>query len=248
MPKVLVTFAFCGLAVAFACGDTSGPRAGLNIVSGAGVSDTVLSTFKPPLTVQLLDGDRQPMSGQTVYFNTDGFVLAAPIDDPGFVTDRLPVITNASGDASVWLEAKQWAAQGKVVVEAPSGQSTTTLPWAAHCFASSHTDASPLALVITGRRSVTNPGSSIGAANTKPFVLKYTVWPDIGWRFPSRSWTVSGGLKVESTVSDTPAPDTIFRPAWGPLVSPHAARPNARLRMRAPRPRRRLATTIGGAA
>ena len=97
-----------------ACGDTSGPHAGLNIVSGAGVSDTVLSTFKPPLTVQLLDGDRQPMSGQTVYFNTDGFVLAAPIDDPGFVTDRLPVITDASGDASVWLEAKQWAATGKV--------------------------------------------------------------------------------------------------------------------------------------
>ncbi len=83
MPKVLVTFAFCGLAVAFACGDTSGPRAGLNVVSGAGVSDTVLSTFKPPLTVQLLDGDRQPMSGQTVYFNTNGFVLAAPIDDDG---------------------------------------------------------------------------------------------------------------------------------------------------------------------
>ena len=134
MPKVLVTFAFCGLAVAFACGDTSGPRAGLNIVSGAGVSDTVLSTFKPPLTVQLLDGNRQPMSGQTVYFNTNGFVLAAPIDDPGFVTDRLPVITNASGDASVWLEAKQWAAQGKVVVEAPSGQSVdlyyTVLPGA----------------------------------------------------------------------------------------------------------------------
>src|SRR5260370_37516483 len=98
----------------------------------------------------------------------------------------------------------------------------TTFPVAAHCFASSHTDASPLASVITGRRSVTNPGSLIGAANTKPFVLKYTVWPDIGWRFPSRSWTVSGGLNVESTVSDRPAPDTMFRPAPGPLVSPHA--------------------------
>src|SRR5437868_890087 len=134
MPKILVTFAFCGLAVAVGCGDPSGPRAGLNIVSGAGVSDTVLSTFKPPLTVQLLDGDRQPMSGQTVYFNTNGFVLAAPIDDPGFVTDRLPVITDASGDASVWLEAKQWAATGKVVIVAPSGQSVdlyfTVLPGA----------------------------------------------------------------------------------------------------------------------
>src|SRR6267154_1847368 len=98
----------------------------------------------------------------------------------------------------------------------------TTFPVAAYCFASTQTDASPFASVITGRRSITNPGSSIGAANTKPFVLKYTVWPDIGWRFPSRSWTVSGGLKVESTVSDAPAPDTTFRPARGPLVSPHA--------------------------
>src|SRR2546423_10958002 len=123
MPKVLVTFAFCGLAVAFACGDTSGPRAGLNIVSGAGLSDTVLSTFKPPLTVQLLDGNRQPMSGQTVYFNTNGFVLVAPIDNPGFVIGRLPVITDASGDASLWVEATQYAATGKVVIVAPSGQS-----------------------------------------------------------------------------------------------------------------------------
>jgi hypothetical protein len=132
--NVLLTLAFGGLAFAFGCGDTSGPRSGLNIVSGAGLSDTVLSTFKPPLTVQLLDGNRQPMSGQTVYFNTNGFVLAAPINDPGFVTDRLPVITDASGDASVWLKAKQWAAQGKVVVEAPSGQSVdlyyTVLPGA----------------------------------------------------------------------------------------------------------------------
>ncbi|HMC17586.1 MAG TPA: hypothetical protein VKH16_00085, partial [Gemmatimonadales bacterium] len=134
MPKVLVTFAFCGLAVAFACGDTSGPRAGLNIVSGAGLSDTVLSTFKPPLTVALLDGNRQPMSGQTVYFNTNGFVLVAPIDDPEFVRNRLPAITDSSGHASVWVEAKQWAATGKVVIVAPSGQSVdlyfTVLPGA----------------------------------------------------------------------------------------------------------------------
>src|SRR5437879_13557733 len=105
-----------GLAFGLAaCGDTSGPRAGLNIVSGAGVSDTVLSTFKPPLTVQLLDGDRQPMSGQTVYFNTNGFVLAAPIDDPGFVTDRLPVITDASGDAPLGLVADPVAGHGAVL-------------------------------------------------------------------------------------------------------------------------------------
>src|SRR6266576_7286073 len=103
MPKILVTGAFVGCAATLACGNPNGPRAGLNIVSGAGVSDTVLSTFKPPLTVVLLDGNRQPMSGQTVYFNTNGFVLAAPIDDPGFVTDRLPVLTDARGYASVWL-------------------------------------------------------------------------------------------------------------------------------------------------
>src|SRR5260370_22838967 len=108
----------------------------------------------------------------------------------------------------------------------------TTFPVAAYCFASTQTDAYPLASVVAGRRSITNPGSLIGATNTKPFVLKYTVWPDIGWRFPSRSWTVSGGLKVESTVSDRPAPDTMFRPERGPLVSPHpnanARPPNAR--------------------
>jgi len=132
--NVLLTLAFGGLAFAFACGDTSGPRSGLNIVSGANVSDTVLSIFKPPLTVQLLDGNLQPMSGQTVYFNTNGFVLVAPIDDPGFVIDRLPATTDASGDASVWVEAKQYAATGKVVIVAPSGQSVdlyyTVLPGA----------------------------------------------------------------------------------------------------------------------
>ena len=132
--NVLLTLAFGGLAFAFACGDTSGPRSGLNIVSGANVSDTVLSIFKPPLTVQLLDGNLEPMSGQTVYFNTNGFVLVAPIDDPGFVIDRLPATTDASGDASVWVEAKQYAATGKVVIVAPSGQSVdlyyTVLPGA----------------------------------------------------------------------------------------------------------------------
>jgi len=126
----ILSLAF-GLA---ACSDASGPRAGLNIVSGANVSDTVLSIFKPPLTVQLLDGNLQPMSGQTVYFNTNGFVLVAPIDDPGFVIDRLPATTDASGDASVWVEAKQYAATGKVVIVAPSGQSVdlyyTVLPGA----------------------------------------------------------------------------------------------------------------------
>src|SRR6266700_2465260 len=74
------------------------------------------------------------MSGQTVYFNTNGFVLVAPIDDPGFVIDRLSATTDSSGDASVWVEAKQYAATGKVVIVAPSGQSVdlyfTVLPGA----------------------------------------------------------------------------------------------------------------------
>src|SRR5256886_13734674 len=109
----------------------------------------------------------------------------------------------------------------------PLGATMTTFPVAAYCFASTQTDAYPLASVITGRRSITNPGSSIGATSTKPLVLKYTVWPDIGWRSPSRSWTVSGGLKVESTVSDRPAPDTDIMPTRWPLVAPPRASPDA---------------------
>src|SRR2546430_13612807 len=86
----------------------------------------------------------------------------------------------------------------------PLGATMTIFPVAAYCFASTQTDAYPLESVMTGRRSRTNSGSSIGATNTKPLVLKYTVWPDIGWRFPSRRATVIGGLKVGRTVSDTP--------------------------------------------
>jgi len=133
MRKVLGTVAFGGLAFALACGDTSGPRSGLNIISGAGLSDTVGSILKPPLTVVLLDGNLQPMSGQTVYFNS-GTVLVAPIDDPGFVINRLPVITDASGQAAVWVEFSFSAGAGKVVIVAPSGQSVnayyTVLPGA----------------------------------------------------------------------------------------------------------------------
>ena len=134
MRKVLVTLAFAGLAFALACGDTSGPRSGLNIVSGAGLSDTVGSIVQPPLTVVLLDGNLQPMSGQTVYFNTSDLLLVAPIDNPGFVIDRLPVITDINGQAAVWVEFQLAAGTGKVVIEAPSGQSVeahyTLLPGA----------------------------------------------------------------------------------------------------------------------
>jgi hypothetical protein len=133
MRNVLVTLAFGGLALALACGDTSGPRSGPNIMSGAGLSDTVGSILKPPLTVVLLDGNLQPMSGQTVYFNS-GTVLVAPIDDPGFVINRLPVITDGNGQAAVWVEFTFSAGAGKVVIVAPSGQSVnayyTVLPGA----------------------------------------------------------------------------------------------------------------------
>lgn len=118
--KVLAV-AFGGLAFALACGDSSGPRPGLNVLSGDNLSDTVGSTLKPPLTVELLDGNNQPVSGQTVYFGS-GTVLVAPIDDPGFVTDRLPVITNGGGQAAVLVEFTYSAGLGNVVITAPNGQ------------------------------------------------------------------------------------------------------------------------------
>src|SRR5258708_8884101 len=87
----------CTFALLIACSDPSGPHAGINIVSGSNLSDTVASIFSPSLVVQLLDGNLQPMSGQTAYFNTNPFVLLAPVVDPGFVIDRLPVTTDAGG-------------------------------------------------------------------------------------------------------------------------------------------------------
>jgi Tol biopolymer transport system component len=73
------------------------------------------------------------MSGQTVYFNS-GTVLVAPVNDPGFVTDRLPVITNGGGQAAVLVEFTFSAGLGEVMVVAPNGQSVkahyTVLPGA----------------------------------------------------------------------------------------------------------------------
>src|SRR5947207_1755185 len=98
----------------------------------------------------------------------------------------------------------------------------TTFPAPAAYFASTHTAAYPLASVVTGRWLITNPGSLSGATSNTELVLKYRVWPDIGWRFPSRSTTVRDGLKMEPTVSERPAPDTMFSPERGPLGLPHA--------------------------
>src|SRR6266550_3330027 len=148
MRNVLVAVIFGSLAVA--CGNPSGPRSGLNILSGDNMSDTVGSVLHPPLTVELLDGDLQPISGDTVYFSSGGPVLVAPINDPGFVINRLPAITDASGQAAVWVEFKTSVAPG-VVTASANGQAVqahyTVLPGsAAHVRA----DPSDTALYVGG--------------------------------------------------------------------------------------------------
>jgi WD40 repeat protein len=121
------------ILLAVACTDPTGPHPGLTILSGGGLSDTIGSILHPPLTVQLLDKNLQPAAGQTVYFGS-GTVLVAPIDDPGFVINRLPVITDANGLASVWVEFKTSAGHGDVTISV-NGQSArayyTVLPGAA---------------------------------------------------------------------------------------------------------------------
>ena len=122
-PEAFVTrghAALAGLAVVLccSCGDPSGPRPGLNLVQGGGASDTVGTRLHPPLTVQLLDSHRNPVPGATVYFGTGGPVLVAPLDDPSFVINRLPVITDASGQAAAWVQFLMAAGPGNVVVSA----------------------------------------------------------------------------------------------------------------------------------
>jgi len=130
MPAIIVSGA---CACLLTCGNPNGPRAGLTIVSGANLTDTVGSVMKPALGVVLLDDNLRPMSGQTIQFKTNNFVLVAPIGDPGSALNGLPVITDASGYASVWVRPKA-PGTGKVVVVAPSGQSLdvyyTVLPGA----------------------------------------------------------------------------------------------------------------------
>ena len=116
--KGLAALAGLALALVCSCGDPSGPRPGLNLVQGGGASDTVGTRLSPPLTVQLLDSHRDPIPGATVYFGTGGPVLVSPLDDPGFVTNRLPVITNAAGQAAAWVQFKFSAGPGDVVVSA----------------------------------------------------------------------------------------------------------------------------------
>ena len=123
MRAMMVSSTIIGLAWSLSCGDPNGPREGLNVLSGNLLTDTVGALFRPPLAVRLLDGNLQPMGNQTVYFNTNGVVLVAPLNSPGSVINRMPVTTDANGDAAVWVEAKFGAGQGKVVIVAPSGQS-----------------------------------------------------------------------------------------------------------------------------
>ncbi len=132
--RAVLTVALAALGFTLACGNSSGPNSGLDILSGDHLSDTVGSILKPPLTVELLDNNHQPDSGQTVYVSSSaGPVLVAPIDDPGFVINRLPVITDASGQAAVWVEAKYSAGPGVITTDA-NGQSVrayfTVLPGA----------------------------------------------------------------------------------------------------------------------
>ena len=112
--------ALAGLALALCCGcgDPSGPRPGLNLVQGGDASDTVGTRLQPPLTVVLLDSHRDPIPGATVYFGTGGPVLVAALDDPSFLTNRLPIITDASGQAAAWVQFKMAAGPGDVVVTA----------------------------------------------------------------------------------------------------------------------------------
>lgn len=112
--------ALTGFAVALCCtcSDPTGPRPGLNLVQGGDASDTVGTRLNPPLTVQLLDSHRNPIPGATVYFGTGGPVLVAALDDPGFLTNRLPVITDATGQAAAWVLFKTSAGPGDVVVSA----------------------------------------------------------------------------------------------------------------------------------
>jgi len=62
MSAKVITVAFSDLTLALACGDPNGPRSGLNILSGDQLSDTVGSLFRPSLTIQVLDGNLQPLS------------------------------------------------------------------------------------------------------------------------------------------------------------------------------------------
>src|SRR3989442_6675059 len=112
--------ALAGLAVGLccSCSDPSGSRAGLNLVQGGNASDTVGTRLQPPLTVLLLDSHEQPIPGATVYFGTGGPVLVSALDDPGFLTNRLPIITDATGQAAAWLQFKMSAGPGNVVVSA----------------------------------------------------------------------------------------------------------------------------------
>jgi len=112
------------LAMSLACSNSSGLHGGLNILYGDHGADTVGSVVKPAFTVQLVDGNLSPMAGQTIYFGSDG-VLIAPTDNPSFQTNRFPVTTDANGIAAAYVEFTQSAGTGKVVATAPSGQYVT---------------------------------------------------------------------------------------------------------------------------
>ncbi len=112
-----------GLALAFCCScDLFGPGGGLKLVHGPNPSDTVGTRLNPPLAVVLQDSHGNPISGATVYFGTGGPVLVAALDDPSFVINRLPIITDANGQAAAWVQLLMAAGPGNVVVSANGDQ------------------------------------------------------------------------------------------------------------------------------
>jgi hypothetical protein len=116
--RVLGALAGLGLALCCSCSDLFGPPHGLKLVQGGDASDTVGTRLSPPLTIVLLDSHGNPIPGATVYFGTGGPVLVAALDDPGFVINRLPVITDGAGQAAAWVQFKMSAGPGNVVVSA----------------------------------------------------------------------------------------------------------------------------------
>lgn len=115
--------ALAGLTVVFCCScDLLGLGGGLKIVRAPSASDTVGTRLSIPLTVVLENSHGDPISGATVYFGTGGPVLVAPLDDPSFVINRLPVITDGAGQAAAWVQFLMAAGPGNVVVSTDKDQ------------------------------------------------------------------------------------------------------------------------------
>src|SRR6266576_4626231 len=99
-----------------ACSDSNGPRQGLNIISGDNQVDTVNSYLSIPLTIQVLNSDRQPNPQHPVRFGSPGAVLISPTWDPTYLTNGITEVTDANGEAAVLIRFKQYAGRDDVTV------------------------------------------------------------------------------------------------------------------------------------